>query len=271
MGVVMLRKLLSVVGVSSLLIGASLSAARAADMPLKAPPPAPWYDWTGFYVGINAGYSWGNTSTSYTGTGAGFAPFTTSQNMDGGLGGGQIGYNWQFNRNWLFGLEADIQGTGQRGSASFPPVTTTVAGIAVTTITSTGTLTQKLPWFGTVRARLGIEPTDHWLVYATGGLAYGGINSTAAITTTVASPGGTATAATSGSNSTTRAGWTIGAGVEGVISGPWTAKLEYLYMDFGNVGTGFVGPGAGAYTTLGASSHVTDNVLRVGLNYRFPK
>src|SRR6202451_4451847 len=155
---------------------AEIQSASAADLALKAPPPPPVVDqWTGWYAGLNLGGRWGRSSTYYTGTGVGFAPFTTSQNMDGVLGGGQIGYNWQFNKSWVFGLEADIQGTGQRGSIGFPPVTTTIAGIAVTTVTTTGTLTQSLPWFGTVRARLGVEPRSNWVLYATGGLAYADI------------------------------------------------------------------------------------------------
>jgi outer membrane immunogenic protein len=246
--------------------------AFAADMPLKAPPapvaPAPL--WTGFYLGLNAGYSWGNSSTTYTGTGTGFVPFTTSQSMDGVLGGGQLGYNWQFNNNWVLGVEADIQGTGQDGTASFPAVTTTNPhAILLTTVTSTGSLKQSLPWFGTVRARLGVNPTPTSLLYVTGGLAFGEVDSTASFSTTATSPVSTTTVAATSSDNVTRTGWTIGAGIEGVISGAWTAKLEYLYMDFGTFNTAFVGTPAGAYTTLGASSHVTDNIVRVGLDYHF--
>lgn len=74
----------------------AIGSAAAADLPLpqvyKAPPPAPWYDWTGFYGGANGGYSWGNSSTSVTTTGPiVVAPFSTSQTMDGWLGGGQVG------------------------------------------------------------------------------------------------------------------------------------------------------------------------------------
>lgn len=254
-------------------LGALAAPAFAADMPLKAPPPviAPAPLWTGWYIGVNVGGSWGNSSTTYTGTGTDFVPFTTSQSMDGVLGGGQIGYNWQFNNNWVLGAEADIQGTGQSGTAAFPPVTTTfgVGNIAATTIASTGSLKQSLPWFGTLRARLGVNPTPTWLLYMTGGLAYGEIDSTASFSTTVTTPVGSTTFAAASSSNVTRAGWTIGAGVEGVISGAWTAKLEYLYMDFGTFNTAFAGPPVGAYTTLGASSHVTDNIVRVGLNYHF--
>lgn len=243
-------------------------------MPLKAPPPPAWYDWTGFYAGLNLGYSFGDSRTSYSGTsaitGLPIAPFSTSQHLDGVLGGGQIGYNWQFNRNWLFGLEADIQGTGQRGTASLPTVAGTFGVVALFPFTTTATLEQKLPWFGTVRARLGYEPTDHWLLYATGGLAYGEVDSTYTVSTTTVGAGGPATATAAASSSSTRAGWTVGGGTEWVLTGQWTAKLEYLYVDLGTVSTSFAG-GTGAYATLAGSSHVTDNIVRVGLNYRFPR
>ena len=135
------------------LIGfAAINAANAADLALKAPPPPLVVDeWTGPYIGLNLGGSWGRSRTSYNDPDPAFVPFTTSQHMDGVLGGAQIGYNVQFNRIWLAGLEADFQGTGQRGSATFPPITEIFAGAAVTTVTTTGTLTQKMPWFGTVR------------------------------------------------------------------------------------------------------------------------
>ena len=247
---------------------AAVQSASAADLALKAPPPPPIVDeWTGWYAGLNLGGSWGRSSTYYTGTGFGFVPFTSSQSMDGVLGGAQIGYNWQFNKSWVVGVEADFQGTGQRGSATFPPITTTIVGAAVVTTTTTGTLTQKLPWFGTVRARLGVEPSSDWLLYATGGLAYAQIRSTAAVSATTAAPGGTATFATSTSINNDRAGWTVGVGSEWMFAKQWSAKAEYLYMDYGHLNDGFVG--AGGIATLGINSHVTDNVLRAGVNYHF--
>ena len=277
-GTIMKNNIFGGIAVSALVIAAPLSAASAADMALKAPPPAPaWYDWTGFYAGVNGGYSWGKSSTNVSGTTS--APstlaFPLSQSMDGGLGGGQIGYNWQFNHNWLFGLEADIQGTGQKGTAQAPTFLFTggPAILAVPAVTATGSLEQKLPWFGTVRARLGVEPTDHWLLYVTGGLAYGEVKSIATATTSVAFAGGPvlASAASTGTASDTHAGWTIGAGSEWVISGRWTAKLEYLYMDLGTISDtfGFTGLAVGGFATATASSHITDNIFRAGVNYRF--
>jgi outer membrane immunogenic protein len=249
---------------------AAIQSAGAADLALKAPPPPLVVDeWTGWYVGLNLGGSWGRSRTSYSDPDPAFVPFTTSQHMDGVLGGAQIGYNWQVNRTWLLGLEADFQGTGQRGSTTFPPITEIlgVPGIPPTTVTTTGTLTQKMPWFGTVRARLGVEPSEHWLLYVTGGLAYAQIRSTAAISATAVGPGGTATAAISSSVNNDRAGWTAGVGAEWMFAKQWSAKFEYLYMDYGHLNDGFIG--VGTLAVLGINSHVTDNVLRAGVNLHF--
>jgi outer membrane immunogenic protein len=261
----------------------AVGAAGAADLPVKAPPMAPviapLYDWTGFYIGLNGGYSWGRSATDFTLVG--FPAFSTSQNLNGWVFGGQAGYNWQFNRNWIFGVEADLQATGQKGTLNAvagPACATTVvpgAGATTTCTTAAASLEQKLPWLGTGRLRLGFLPTDHWMIYATGGVAFGEVETNASLTTTTTTtftingvnfPGATTTATAAASANTTRVGWTVGAGTEWVISGPWTAKLEYLYVDLGNVGNTFTLAGVPVLTT---SSHVTDNIVRVGLNYRF--
>jgi outer membrane immunogenic protein len=108
----MKRALLGIAVIASALT----TQALAADLPIytKAPPPSPIYDWTGFYAGLNIGYSWGRSSTTIgftdQGTGALLAAFPGKFNMDGVIGGGQIGYNWQRDK-WVFGIEADIQGS----------------------------------------------------------------------------------------------------------------------------------------------------------------
>jgi outer membrane immunogenic protein len=253
------------------LLATVVTAANAADMPLKAPPLPPAFDWSGWYVGGNLGYSWGRSWSSVNGTTnlpSTFA-FTTATDMDGWLGGGQIGYNWQFNRSWLFGVEADIQGTGQRGTAYAPTFTfTPPPGVAVLpTVSATGSLAQKLPWFGTVRGRLGFEPSDHWLLYATGGLAYGEVDSTATATTTA----GPISLASSSSVNNTRLGWTVGAGAEWWLWDRWSAKAEYLYMDLGHITNTFTftGLGMGGFATASINSHITDNIFRVGVDYHF--
>ena len=276
------------------------TSALAADLPApiytKAPVYVdPGYNWTGFYLGGNLGYSWGRSSdtSSFTnGAGALLSSSIGSSNLDGIVGGGQAGYNWQV-QNSVWGLEGDIQGTGERGSRDIScatgvctpstitttTTTTTVPGffaaapptITTTTATTTpgpaipATLTQKIDWFGTVRARAGVLVTPKILFYATGGLAYGEVNSSETIN---GSPF---------SSSETRVGYTAGGGIEGVIGGNWTAKIEYLFVDLGRTSGTFVttvpASGGGAVTsgTLASSysSHVTDNVLRIGVNYNF--
>jgi outer membrane immunogenic protein len=248
------------------------TAANAADMPLKAPPAPPAaFDWTGWYVGLNGGYSWGRSSSSVTGTTSAPLPFafSTSTNMDGWLGGGQVGYNWQFNNRWLLGVEADIQGTGQRGTEYAPTFTFTGGPgiLAPTTVFGTGSLTQKLPWFGTVRARLGFEPSDHWLLYATGGLAYGEVDSIATATTSA----GATFLSSSSSVDNTQVGWTAGAGAEWWLWDRWSAKAEYLYVDLGHITNTytFTGLATGGFASASINSHITDNIFRVGIDYHF--
>ena len=173
----------------------SLGAAEAADLPVrtytKAPMVvAPVYDWTGFYVGANLGWSFGRARTDFSIAGVPFS--STSQRMDGILGGLQAGYNWQSGRA-VFGLETDIQATAQKGSSSLGQFIPGTAGIlcvleidvinptclpgtgipGIPAITGIVTYQNKLPWFGSFRGRLGFTPADRWLVYVTGGLAYG--------------------------------------------------------------------------------------------------
>jgi outer membrane immunogenic protein len=242
------------------------TGAFAADLPAKVYTKAPvivdpGYNWTGFYIGGNIGYSWGRSSDTSTLTNAaGTVLLTTAgkSNLDGIVGGGQIGYNWQ-TQTWVWGLEADIQGTGERGSRAFAYTPFTGPGIGNFTpnILIPFVLTQKIDWFGTVRGRVGVLVTPRVLLYATGGLAYGQVNSSETIGTVV--PSGF-------SNSITNVGWTVGAGIEGVIGGNWTAKLEYLYVDLGTVSSSYTLPST---NVISYSSHVTDNVLRVGVNYKF--
>jgi outer membrane immunogenic protein len=233
----------------------------AADILVKA-PPVPIWSWTGFYVGGNLGYSFGNETTNWTVAGVPLG--STSAAMNGILGGGQAGYNWQ-SGNWVFGIEADIQGTGQQGTATIgDPVTTNpCAPIASCPTTTTYPLSnqEKLPWFGTLRGRFGIASTNTALIYATGGLAYGGIQTNGSVTVA----GITAT----DSANTIKGGWTVGGGVECAFSATsnWSAKVEYLYLNLGTVGNSYTGiaPLAPIFT----STLITDNIVRAGINYHF--
>jgi outer membrane immunogenic protein len=255
----MKRILIGIAAIASLTTGAF--AADLAPRPYtKAPAYVdPGYNWTGFYVGGNIGYSWGtsrDTSTLTNAAGTVLFTDTVSTNLNGVVGGAQAGYNWQM-QNWVWGLEADIQGTGERGTHAFTFTTPPIAGIAIIPgVTLPFALNQKIDWFGTFRGRAGVLVSPKVLLYVTGGLAYGEVDSNETI---AALPGF--------SSSSTNVGWTVGAGIEGVVGGNWTAKLEYLYVDLGRVSGSFAVP-AFAFSS-NYSSRVTDNVLRVGLNYKF--
>ena len=264
------------VGIALLASGIATSA-LAADLPAKvytkAPPPVvDIYNWTGFYIGGNIGYSWGRSSDYSTLTnGAGTVLFANSSavNLNGVVGGGQFGYNWQV-QNWVWGFEADIQGTDEKGSRSFvcatgvcsPPfgVIAVFPGAAVTA----SPMDQKIEWFGTVRARGGILVAPRVLLYGTGGFAYGDVRTSETLNNIAT--------AQAFSTTDTRFGWTVGAGVEGAIGGNWTARLEYLYVDLGRTSASYLTtlPAfGGGFITSNFSSRITDNILRVGVNYRF--
>jgi outer membrane immunogenic protein len=240
----------------------------AADMPVKAPVKMAAFDWSGFYIGANIGGSFGQTSTDWNFAGTSLG--STSGKLDGPLGGFQGGYNWQVGK-YVFSMEADFTGTGQKGGSTltFSP-------------TGGGTFANvndvKLPWFGTIRGRIGATPAEGWLVYFTGGAAYGDIRSD--VTSSNAPAGAPVTMVTANAN-TVHTGWTIGGGVEAATMGNWTARLEYLYVDLGVTG-GFcatASPGASSPACFLASDgsnrpfssrlSLTDSVVRFGINYRF--
>jgi outer membrane immunogenic protein len=251
------------------------TGAFAADLPMQTYTKTPMFvepvfNWTGFYVGGNIGYSWGRSSDSSTLTNtAGTLLFasTGTTNLNGVVGGGQFGYNWQV-QNWVWGLEADIQGTNEKGSRNFTcPAGVCVPGPLINIAVIPGppvpvALNQKIDWFGTVRGRAGVLATPTLLLYATGGLAYGQVNSSDSI----------GVVPTAFSTNATNVGWTAGAGIEGVIGGNWTARLEYLYVDLGRVNGAFlttIVPVGGGVLSANYSSHITDNIVRVGINYKF--
>jgi outer membrane immunogenic protein len=260
------------------LAGAALAAliaspAMAADLPVKAPPiVAPVYDWTGFYVGINGGYSFGRSNTDFNFPG--FPVVSGQFNINGALAGGQAGYNWQVNPRFVVGVEGDLQWARQSGTLEIAdgPFCTTIVGGALLTrcVTASAALEQRLNWFGTGRVRAGVLAAPYLLLYATGGIAFGEIenNVTLAITSVSTGPNGTNTtvATAAGSTNNNRIGWTVGGGMEFMLHGPWTAKFEYLFVDYGNFTNTYTLAGVPVLTT---STHMIDNVVRFGLNYRF--
>ena len=231
--------------------------ASAADMPIKAPAPiyqAPIWRWTGFYFGVNAGYGIGQNQTTETVNGVlGLGNLLLTDHTlapQGFVGGGQIGYNWQFAPNWLLGVEADFQGTSQKDSSC-----TFECGIAPLNAS------QKMPWFGTARARLGYVNGDY-LWYVTGGGAWAKIDSDYSVS-------GFGISGDSASFSETKGGFAVGGGVETHLAGNWTAKLEYLYVDLGTITNTYATPNSfGAGSSLTVDSKIRDNIVRVGLNYK---
>ena len=260
-----------------LLALATMQQANAADLARKAPilkaPPPPIWSWTGFYIGANVGYSWGRSRTDLSvfnnTTGALLFASSSRFDLNGAIGGGQIGYNWQ-SANWVWGIEADIQASGQDGHTLFicpglvclPGNTAVLPGTAGVSLS----IAQKLEWFGTVRARLGWLVTPTVLAYVTGGLAYGGVKTTGLINSFNAGAGAVS-AGFSGSD--TNAGGTIGGGLEAHLSGNWTGKIEYLYIDLGRFTTGGFNTLSFPPLRVAVTSRVTDNIIRVGLNYRW--
>jgi len=236
------------VAVGAIVSTNSASAADLGAVPYSKTPAyiVPEYNWSGGYVGGNVGYGWGRSSDT-SGLSAGGALFsdTASSNMNGVLGGAQIGYNSQI-QNWLVGLEADFQGTGQSSDHSFtcPAGVCTGAALPVT-------LRQQLDFFGTVRARAGLVVTPTVLLYATGGLAYGQVDANTTLVGATRSPN-------------YNPGWTVGGG--------WSAKVEYLYLDLGRVSgvspSAVVSP-SGVLLIGSFNSRVTDNIVRAGFNYNF--
>jgi outer membrane immunogenic protein len=254
----------------ALLGGTTLaSAADLGRMPAKAPPiaPPPAWSWTGFYIGAHAGYGFsGDNSIDTTGQAppnvanilGGARPGSVSLDRDGFVGGGQIGYNWQFAPNWLLGIEADISYTDFRNSATV--ITLPLAGPG----TLANTFSSRMDYLGTVRGRLGYV-FDRTLIYATGGLAYGDVRNS------VDFFGPAGQVQFTGSSSSLETGYTVGGGIEHAFLPNWTVKGEYLYYDLGKstvnvaVVPGSGGGGTGYNSTFKNDGHIG----RIGLNYKF--
>lgn len=247
-----------------LLLSASVGVLAAVTPAMAAPPPAPAaaYNWTGFYVGGNIGYSWGNGAPTYNEPA--FSPtlpttITGSNHLDGAIGGGQIGYNWQLNSSWVTGLEADLQLADEKASRNFFfPDGSDGEGV-------TGSFNSKIVWFGTVRGRLGwlFNPTT--MLYATGGLAYGRVSASGSFSDSYCTPA----CMWSFNQAATNYGWTVGGGIEAAVPNTtnWTWKIEYLYIDLGTLsGSGFDTDFIGPYNW---NARFTDSILRFGVNYNF--
>jgi outer membrane immunogenic protein len=259
-------------GAAALLATVVAGPAFAADLAVKAPaykapPPAP--TWTGFYIGANGGYGTGDWKGFVTDQNGASVDIFTGQSVDakGGFGGGQIGYNWQgiFSPRTVIGIEADFDGGSIGGTSSFinipkpAEVGTNVFG---------KTFDFNVDWFGTVRGRLGYD-FGGWLLYGTGGVAYGH----AKLNDTVTFNGPVDGIA---STSETRVGWTAGAGLEYALDPHWSVKGEWLHVDLGNKESVFTGslvpplfPNGGVFRQDGFNSSLSFETFKGGVNYRF--
>jgi len=254
--------------------GAAYAAAGDARAPMlfKAPMLAAW-TWAGPYLGGTIGYSAGKSKTDTIfgnpASGAGLFATTASRQLDGAIGGAQAGYNWLAGV-LLVGVEGDLNYSGQRakfnavcpGDICNPNLIGVVDDPSVIARFEQG---QKLEWFATLRARLGVVATPKAVAYVTGGLAGGEVM---AAGTVFGFDGDGNPVNTIVSSHNTKAGWTAGGGLEGRLAGNWTAKIEYLYLDLGTVTT-IPAPAPNSTTAVAFNSRVTDNILRVGVNYKF--
>jgi outer membrane immunogenic protein len=248
---------LSTVVIASLLT-AGLGTASAADLALKAPAAPPPYNWTGFSLGVAAGFGWGDSRQtdpgipcSFFGTcgggstvsgGGGGSPLPVadgSYSPSGAVAGGTLGYDWQLG-HWVLGMAGDYSWSGIGGKSDTCGASSPAPHACGTTLDS----------FGTLRGRVGyaLGRTSNWLPYLTGGVAAGQVHAWDSLLPS--------------SGDAFRVGWTVGAGLETALTQAWRAKIEYLYMDLGSL-TFNVVPGVLENVTFKTS------VVRAGLSYAF--
>jgi outer membrane immunogenic protein len=274
-------------------VAAAFGSAKAADLPsLKGPPipPPPAFTWTGLYGGLNIGYAFGDgaAETGALGYGYGgvFSPavplgstWSIGRDLNGVAGGGQVGYNYQFNPWLVLGLEADIQATNAESHANTAIGVLDVTGLHLQTVNST----KNVDWFGTVRGRVGftLPSWPNLMVYGTGGFAYGQVVHNVGFADNYIAPplpGFLGGAFGHGYSDSTKTGWTAGGGVEWSPSQfpSWSLKAEYLYVDLGsttansvplNGGWGF--PGLAPVFAATQHSPTRFHNIRLGVNWHF--
>jgi outer membrane autotransporter protein len=240
--------------VSCAFLTLAATATYAADIPLKA-PPAPVFDWTGFYVGGNAACGWADHTLSNVTTDE--PPNAIySQNSSGCFGGGQIGYNYQLSNRFVLGIEADADWGKISDNGSVQELGGGAAEAAMT-------YTQNLTSFGTVRGRVGYA-FDRFLPYVTAGWAWGRSN----LSATTNEVGGITS-----SNTVTHSGWAAGTGLEYAFNRNWSLKAEYLYLGLGNRAYNVIWDkdtiDAGDVGFPGGNVKLNVETVKLGLNYRF--
>ncbi|WP_048708523.1 outer membrane protein [Microvirga massiliensis] len=292
-----MNKTLAVSASALALMTFTATSSRAADLPTRMAPPAPIaavpvFTWTGFYIGANLGAIrdasemtlTANPETFNNGpvfpagalSAADFAFMASraSEDETSFTGGGQIGYNYQVG-GFVFGVEADINFSDvQNRRDRADPLPALFGGTPLPPLTYNARLHSDVDWFGTVRARAGAA-VDRFLVYATGGLAYGHVKTNVAAFPT---PAETVSFISNGlvdinqvRDSDTRFGWTIGGGVEYAFTNNLTLKGEYLYVDLGDKRhiAPAVEPALFRGSTMTASEETKFHVIRAGVNFKF--
>jgi outer membrane immunogenic protein len=254
---------------ASLGLGIAQSAS-AADIPAKAPVVAPYnYSWTGWYGGMNAGYSWGASKSDFAqgGGGAGFGlglcttdcAYSLSNNPKGFIGGLQAGYNYQAGA-FVYGIEADFDWRhGQDSSAIvFNPATFDNEVVSSTQ-----------EWVGTLRGRLGYALAPNWLAYVSGGLAYGRFDHS--VTQTLCNGVGNCSPSRAFTDGVIKVGWVFGGGVDYAINRNWSVGAEYLYMKFATdtLSASAATVGGVLYPATTGTFRDSSQVARLRLNYKF--
>ena len=248
-------RLLKIAAAAPALMLATIAPAGAQMVMGGAWPPG--YDpFQGFYLGVNVGGGWGDSTATRNATG-----FTTHDKLDvsGPIGGVQGGYNWRlygWNPNLILGLEADFDGSGLTSNNG-----QTVKTIGGATVQSQ--VARNMEWLGTVRGRIGYNFTPQWLGFVSGGFAYSQIDASAR--GGVMLPSG-ASAAFGRARNGIQTGWTVGVGSEYAFAPQFGLVLEYLHTDLGSFS--FNAPIAGV---VGQRVTVDNNanILRIGVNYHF--
>jgi outer membrane immunogenic protein len=194
-------------------------------------PAPPVYSWTGFYLGINGGWGFGNSDWTDPTDSIDIGDSTGNFRTSGGVVGGTMGANWQFD-SWVMGLEGDFDGSWIDGKTS------TECGIP--------NCETKNKWLATFPGRFGYA-ADRVLFYLTGGGAFGDIVANTTVNW----------------QSENKAGWTAGAGIEGAFTDHWTARIEYLFVDLQNATFTPFAPAAPITVKFNTS------LVRLGVDYKF--
>jgi len=253
-----------VLAATALLIAAPLSTAGAADMRLKAPPSAPAWTWTGFYIGAHAGGGWskGDLRADYLPFPTfGLFPTVATSSGSGALGGGQAGYNWMAAPNWLIGVEGDFSKTGINSSLTVSP---TSFPTGLPNLVQPTTWTRNLEWLASARARLGYTPTPNMLLYVTGGAAWGGFNYNGSFVNTA--PGSNNWMAPF---SKTDSGYVVGGGAEWMVAAHWVLRGEYLFYRLSGASNLANNPVFPTFPVLFTWNSTNTSVVRVGASYKF--